>query len=77
MRTTFERVEIGGYKRGPCSVCGQPAERQPVFGQTINPWNRNPDGTVKTRFEIVEELRAERRVWQSEPLKHKRCEATP
>ena len=71
----YERVQVGAYKAGPCAICGKRAERRETFGQTLNPFNRNADGSVKTRHEIWNEICAEARKWeQAGPVLHARCE---
>lgn len=75
MRFNYERVEVTGYKRGPCEVCRKTAERQATFGQTLNPFNKNQDGSVKARTEIYAEVREELRAWHEAPVRHARCEA--
>jgi hypothetical protein len=71
---TYERVETRGYKRGPCTICGKHAERSMTFGQTLNPFNKNADGEVKIRAEIMCEITAQRNAWQAEPVTHARCD---
>lgn len=69
----FEEVKLYGSKSGKCSVCGKPCTRSQKFVQTLNPFNKNENGEVKTRREIKEELLAELKDWQSKPLIHSRC----
>ena len=61
---TFEVVKLTGYKKFYCT-CGKKVARQRTFDQTINPWNKNDQGTIKSRHEILVELRAEIVKWQS------------
>lgn len=70
----YERVERNGSKAGKCVVCGKRATRQTTFGQTLNPYNRNAQGEVKTRLEIGRELNAQVVAWEAEPVKHAGCE---
>lgn len=45
-------------------VDGVRKKRQKTFMQTINPFNINADGKVKTRQEIMAELKQEAEAWQ-------------
>ena len=69
----FDRIEQRGYKVAKCSVCGRRLERQRTFGMTLNPWNRHPDGTVRSERDIREALKAEIAAWQQEPERHAKC----
>ncbi len=70
----FEEVKLYGSKSGKCSVCKKPCNRSQKFAQTLNPFNKNKDGEVKTRQEIVTELQAELAEWRGKPPIHSRCE---
>jgi hypothetical protein len=74
MRITFQPVKLTVSKSGICPVCGKRATRTRTESQTINPWNRNADGTLKTENEIRLELHHEIDVWEREPVYHQRCE---
>lgn len=60
---TFERVTRPVSKTVPCRGCGKKLKRSTTLGQTINPFNRNEDGTVKTYDQIVAELREQAATW--------------
>lgn len=65
MRTTrynFNEVSVKAIKRwiGPD---GKKKQKTQKFYQTINPWNKNPDGSVKTREQIMAEIKIERDNW--------------
>lgn len=70
----FEQVKIIGSKSGICAVCGKRCTRSESFSQTINPFNKNPDGSQKNREQIKEQLRKELSEWRSKPVTHSRCE---
>jgi hypothetical protein len=53
-RTVYEKVELRFYKNGKCSICSKPMKRQTTFYQTLNPFNKNKNGSIKTRQEIYE-----------------------
>ena len=63
MRVEFESIKRGITKTGKCK-CGKKLLRSKTFEQTISPFNKNKEGTLKTRFEIVEELIKEAHSWQ-------------
>lgn len=66
MKYTFNEVKIKG--RRSWIENGKRKTQTRTFSQTINPWNRNADGSVKTRQEIDRELRVERDAWASAPV---------
>jgi hypothetical protein len=74
-RTTyrFDEVSAIGRKSGKCTVCGKRATRQKTFTNTINPWNKNPDGTPRTRAEIQKIVSWQARAWEHEPITHEAC----
>ena len=71
-RTTFPEVATTATKTGLCPVCGKRATRRQRFWQTESPFNRNPDGTVRTRTDIQEEVRAEAANWVPD-FTHGKC----
>lgn len=70
----YEEVRAQGRKSGPCVVCGKDARRQRTFTNTINPFNRKPDGAHRSRAEVVANVQRLAREWEAEPLRHVRCE---
>jgi hypothetical protein len=75
IRTTFEELRQLGIRKGVCEVCGKKGQRQRTFTMTENPWNKNPDGSVRTRREIYAALRKEADEWGRQPFVHPKCEA--
>lgn len=71
--TRFEVVKQRATKYLPCPVCGKKVRRERTFEKTINPFNRNADGQVKTRTEVREDVRAEALAWQHQPEPHQKC----
>lgn len=65
--TTYEPVRVQVTKAMPCPACGRKVRRQRTFQQTINPWNKNADGTVKTSFEVLRAVRIQAKEWQEQP----------
>lgn len=67
--TTFEKVELHAAKSGKC-VCGKRLRKNKTFHQTINPWNKNMNGFIKTKHEIYDELKSQIEIWKSLPVRH-------
>lgn len=64
----FQEVSFTGYKNVFCSGgCGRKLKRQKKFWQTLNPFNKNPDGSIKDRRDILDALGVERNKWLDEP----------
>jgi hypothetical protein len=70
---TFDEVTVFGIKNCRCDVCGKRMRRQRRFTATINPWNTNEDGEIKTRDEILVGLKGKRKAWLDQPEKHEKC----
>lgn len=70
--TTYERVDYGVTRRGVCPVCGGKVSRSTTFSATINPFNRNADGTVRNRVDIRRELARQADAWVPD-FRHRYC----
>lgn len=68
MRHNFEEISVKGVKRWKAEN-GKPRQCTKKFWQTLNPFNKNADGSIKTRQQIVAEIKAERDAWMLEPHK--------
>lgn len=78
MRLTFAEVKMYGRKRTKCSGgCGRILARQRKFYQTMSPFNKLPDGTVKSSCDIYEELKKSVRMWEKEPETCIHCGGLP
>lgn len=64
MRETFDEVSIRVQRSFRCTDCGKRRTRSRKLWQTVNPFNRTADGTVKTRGQIHKELCTEAEAWQ-------------
>lgn len=62
MRINFEEVSLKATKRW-IDEAGKKRQKTKKFYQTISPFNKNKDGTVKTRDQILEEVTKERNMW--------------
>lgn len=74
MIITYEKVEFHAGKDGKCDVCGKHVVRRRTFWHTVNPWNTNEDGTMKTRDQILDDVIKEAVAWRKVPPVHARCE---
>lgn len=72
--TVYKEVGFSSSKSGKCPVCLKSAVRKQKFFQTINPFNRNADDTLKTAAQIMAQLCEERDTWKAEPTLHVKCE---
>lgn len=61
MRTYFE--EVTRYGRATWKVDGKRRTKRHKVTHTINPWNRNDDGTVRSREEVTARVEAELQAW--------------
>lgn len=75
MRFNFQKVELKFSKSGLCPVCGKNASRTIKLYQTLNPFNKGDDGSVKTVEKIKSELVADGNRWKISPVLHAKCEA--
>lgn len=72
--TTYTYPELKTYaeKRGVCPVCGKRVTRRRKFAMTLNPYNRNSDGSVRTVTEIHFLLDRIAEAWEPD-FTHERC----
>ncbi len=59
----FDVVSIRSIKKDKCPKCFKRVTRSRRFEQTINPFNKNKEGSIKTRSEIYAELNEEAKNW--------------
>lgn len=76
--TRFSDIKLTAVKTYRCS-CGKRCRRQKKFYQTLNPFNKNKDGSVKTERDIIREERAKIEVWRgvADPCTHVVAPAVP
>lgn len=48
----YEEIRAYRQKTGTCPGCGKRVVRKFTTTQTVNPFNKNPDGTVRTKAEV-------------------------
>lgn len=66
--TRFEAVKAYGEKSGKCPVCGKRVKRKKTFEGTINPFNKNEAGQVKSRSEVYADQLAKVKAWELLPI---------
>lgn len=67
IRRTFHEVAIRATKRFTDAATGKRRTRTRKFFQTLNPYNKLPDGRVKGADDIRTEIKAERDAWMATP----------
>ena len=72
MLVEFEPVKLRVKKSGKC-LCGKRRVRSSIFEMTLNPWNKNEKGEVRTRDEIWECLKKQAEEWKKEPITCDEC----
>lgn len=74
MRINFQEVALHSSKSGKCG-CGKRRSRSQKFWQTLSPWNKNDDGSIKDASQIRNELAEQIRAWKAEPITCEKCKA--
>ena len=64
----FQRVAYRAIKTDRCSRCGKKHRRVRIFEMTINPYNTNAEGQMKTEAEVRADLRVVVDAWKREPI---------
>jgi hypothetical protein len=65
---TYEVVKFAAKRTLKCRVCRKPFKRSRTFEHTINPFNRNGDGVMKSYAEVWVDVKAEADAWQPDDL---------
>lgn len=73
--TTYERVKWTRTKVVECPRCYGKRRAQKTFHQTVNPFNKNDDGTPKTYQQVLESVQAQADAWEPTGLElyHAKC----
>lgn len=66
--TSFREASLRAEKTSNCVTCGKRRKRAKTFWQTVNPFNKKADGTVKSLFDIIEENKANAYAWKEKPI---------
>lgn len=72
MRYEFEKVSIYAKKSGKCR-CGKRRTRSEHLWMTVNPFNKNARGEVKTRQEVRADLAKRHEEWIKEQITCSEC----
>jgi len=65
MRVTFQQIKKQSKAIFICKKCNKQKIRQITFDQTLNPFNKNKDGFIKTADEIQNELNQRAAEWEA------------
>ena len=69
MTTVFIReITLTGKKSGKCIVCNKRKYRSKTFSKMLNNIDKNEDGTIMTRSDIIKELEKKTALWKKEPI---------
>lgn len=55
----FDEIKLKKTLNGTCKECSKKRTRTIDESQTVNPFNKNTDGTIKTRFEVGQSVKEE------------------
>jgi hypothetical protein len=72
VHTEFQRVSLRPTKKGKCPICGRSVQRSTKIENTVNPFNRNERGEVKTFNEVLDDVREKARTWEPD-FRHQKC----
>lgn len=75
-RYTFEEIQRSRVVRATCTVCGKKRQRTFNADQTVNPYNKNDDGSVKSRDQVIAAVEAELDNFCAEPFRCATCYST-
>jgi ribosomal protein L37AE/L43A len=68
MKETFHKITAKRRVTGVCTKCGNKRSRTLTAYQTVNPFNKDSEGKVKTRDEISREVWTEVKAKAAEPF---------
>ncbi len=72
MQINFQVIKHAETRTVQCK-CGDKTKRTKTFECTVNPFNKNPDGTVKSAAEVREQARAQAAEWVPDKYVCKAC----
>jgi hypothetical protein len=59
----YDEISVPAVRNLKCAKCTKRFRRQHTFTATVNPFNKNPDGTVRTPREIRAVLSKQASEW--------------
>lgn len=65
---TFRQMKYAAKRKRRCSVCGLLRLQQKSFVCTVNPFNKNDDGSIKNPTEVRDQAKAQAMLWQNEKV---------
>lgn len=65
----FEEISIIHTKRWVDEITGKKRQKTKKFWMTLNPFNKNPDGSARTSRDIYRELDKKKKEWEILPEK--------
>ena len=65
MKITFECLKATGFRKEWAG--DRWVRRQKTFEETVNPFNKNADGSIKSREQVRASVNAKARAWEAEP----------
>lgn len=74
MLIRFMSVKLSRAVSGDCCDCGKKVRQTITCEYTFNPFNKNVDGSVKNRDEVLKDVAKELEEKCAEPLTHRKCE---
>ena len=66
MTVRFDEIKVKAVRRWIDPITGKKRQETRTFSQTLNPFNKLPDGTVKDRATIYKEICVARDKWLKE-----------
>lgn len=65
-RVRFDEIAVKATRRWVDPSTGKKRQETKVFWQTLNPFNKNADGSIKTAEQIRAEVTSQRDAWLAE-----------
>jgi hypothetical protein len=69
---TFDEVKFPVTRCGKCPICNKKVIRRTTLTNTLSPFNKNPDGSVRTHQEILNHLAEMAKDWEPD-FYHQNC----
>ena len=70
--TRFKQIKARREKSGKCPACGKRVMRRATFENTVNPFNKNKDGNIKSDSEVRQDVNAQADKWVPD-FTHDKC----
>ena len=63
-RHTFQKIVVNAVRSGKCEKCGKRWRKQKKFWHSVNPFNKNEDGSQKSPKQVHADVVDEANAWQ-------------